>query len=47
MVPDEDIVRIVDEAQGDVQKAAQGLVEEANQRGGEDNITVLLLKFEE
>jgi len=47
MVPDEDIVRIVDEARGNVEQAAQALVEEANERGGEDNITVLLLKFEE
>jgi PPM family protein phosphatase len=47
MVPDEDIVRIVDAARGNVEQAAQALVEEANERGGEDNITVLLLKFEE
>jgi serine/threonine protein phosphatase PrpC len=47
MVPDEDIVRLVEDARGNVERAAQALVEEANQRGGEDNITVLLLKFEE
>ena len=28
-------------------KAAHALVDEANARGGEDNITVVLLKFEE
>jgi protein phosphatase len=47
MVPDEEIVRVLGDADGDVQRAAQGLVEEANAHGGEDNITVVLLKFEE
>jgi serine/threonine protein phosphatase PrpC len=47
MIPDEDIVAIVGEAGGDIEKAAKALVAEANSRGGEDNITVLLLKFEE
>jgi PPM family protein phosphatase len=47
MIPDEDIVEIVGEAGGDIEKAAKALVAEANSRGGEDNITVLLLKFEE
>jgi len=45
MVPDEDIARILRESQGDVAKAAQALVSTANERGGEDNITVVLLKF--
>jgi protein phosphatase len=47
MLGDEDIVEIIDGAGGDVEKAGKGLVAEANARGGEDNITVLLLKFEE
>jgi protein phosphatase len=47
MVPDEDIARILAEAKGDVEKAAKDLVAEANAHGGEDNITVVLLKFEE
>ncbi len=47
MVPDEDIARILGEAKGDVEKAAKDLVAEANAHGGEDNITVVLLKFEE
>jgi protein phosphatase len=47
MIGDEDIARILGEAQGDVARAANALVAEANQRGGEDNITVILLKFEE
>jgi PPM family protein phosphatase len=47
MVPDEHIARLLSEAEGDVEKAADSLVAEANARGGEDNITVLLLKFQE
>jgi protein phosphatase len=47
MIGDEDIARILGEAEGDVARAANALVAEANQRGGEDNITVILLKFEE
>ena len=46
MVPDEHIARILSEAAGDVDKAADNLVAEANARGGEDNITVLVLAFE-
>jgi len=47
MLPDEDIAEVIDGAGGDIEKAAKALVAEANARGGEDNITVLLLKFEE
>ena len=47
MVSDEDIARVLGEAKGDVEKAAKDLVAEANAHGGEDNITVVLLKFEE
>ncbi len=47
MIPDDEIARLVEEAEGDVEKAAQALVATANARGGEDNITVLLLRFEE
>ncbi len=47
MIGDEDIGRILEEASGDVARAATALVDEANERGGEDNITVVLLKFEE
>jgi protein phosphatase len=46
MVGDEDIARVLEEVGGDITRAAQGLVDEANERGGEDNITVVLLKFE-
>jgi PPM family protein phosphatase len=47
MIPDEDIARVVREAAGDVEKAAQALVASANAKGGEDNITVLLIRFDE
>jgi len=47
MIGDEDIARIFGEAQGDIARTATALVAEANERGGEDNITVVLLRFEE
>jgi len=47
MIPDEDIAGILRAAQGDVAKDANALVGAANERGGEDNITVVLLKFGE
>jgi PPM family protein phosphatase len=47
MVPDPEIARVLAEAEGEIEKAAKDLVAEANAHGGEDNITVLLLKFEE
>jgi protein phosphatase len=47
MVPDEDIAELLGKAGGDVEKSAQSLVAEANERGGEDNITVLLVQFQE
>jgi serine/threonine protein phosphatase PrpC len=46
MIPDEEIAQILEESGGDVRGAAQALVDAANERGGEDNITVVLLKFE-
>ncbi len=46
MISDEEIERVVRGAGGDVKRAASELVEAANAHGGEDNITVLLIKFE-
>jgi protein phosphatase len=47
MIPDEEIARVLNEHEGDIEHAANALVDAANARGGEDNITVMLLKFEE
>ena len=47
MIPDEEIAKVIEGAAGDVDKAAAGLVAAANARGGEDNITVLLIRFDE
>ena len=41
----EDIQRIVTGNNGDLEKACDALVQEANDRGGEDNITVVLARF--
>lgn len=41
----EDIQQIIVNSQGDLPKACDQLIDEANNRGGEDNITVVLLKF--
>jgi protein phosphatase len=46
MLPDEDITRVLAEHGEDIGEAAHALVDAANARGGEDNITVLLLKFD-
>ena len=47
MITDEEIARVVGDAGSDVEKAALALVASANAKGGEDNITVLLLRFDE
>ncbi len=41
----EDMLRIVSESDGDLARACQALVDEANDRGGEDNITVVLARL--
>ncbi len=41
----EDIQEIVMRSNGDLVQACEALVEEANNRGGEDNITVVLARF--
>jgi serine/threonine protein phosphatase PrpC len=47
MIADDEIARLMREAGGDVEKAAQSLVSSANAKGGEDNITVLLIRFDD
>jgi PPM family protein phosphatase len=41
----DDIQRIVASSNGDMAKACDALIDEANNRGGEDNITVVLARF--
>ena len=45
MVEDEEIQRIVVEAGDDPEKAVRELVRRANEKGGEDNITVVVVMF--
>jgi serine/threonine protein phosphatase PrpC len=47
MLPDDEMGKLVKEAGDDLREAAESLVTAANDRGGEDNITVLLLRFQE
>ena len=47
MVSDQRILEIVKTSQGDIEWAAKALVGEANQNGGEDNITVVLVQITE
>ena len=42
----DDMLRIVTESDGDLARACEALVDEANERGGEDNITVVLARLE-
>jgi len=46
MMADDEIASVMNAAQGDIEKAAKNLVANANERGGEDNITVALVQFE-
>jgi protein phosphatase len=46
MIPDDEIARLVQDANGDLAEAARALVAAANEHGGEDNITVLLIRFD-
>jgi PPM family protein phosphatase len=47
MLPDEEMSKLVQQSGDDLSKAAKSLIAAANTRGGEDNITVLLLKFQD
>ena len=44
MVPENEIVRIVNENKADLQKACQLLIDAANERGGLDNVTAVLVR---
>ena len=44
MVSDEAILRVVLESEGELEKCVQGLIKAANENGGKDNVTALLLR---
>ena len=45
MVADEDVAAVIEAAERDPARAAEGLVAAANARGGEDNVTVVLFEI--
>lgn len=47
MMADDEIAASLKASGDDIVKAARALVDESNERGGEDNITVVMMKFEE
>jgi len=47
MLQETDIASLVGAANGNIEEATEALVAEANTRGGTDNITVMLLRFQE
>jgi serine/threonine protein phosphatase PrpC len=44
MVPEDEILRLVTTSDGDLEKACQQLIDAANERGGLDNVTAILVK---
>src|SRR6185295_19067093 len=44
MVPETEILRVVTSSNGDLEKACQLLIDAANERGGLDNVTAILVK---
>jgi protein phosphatase len=44
MVPEDEILRLVTSHEGDLEAAAQDLIDAANERGGLDNITAVLVR---
>lgn len=45
MLPNETIYNIIDENRDDLAAAAEDLINQANEAGGDDNITVVLIKY--
>jgi len=45
MIPDEEILSIVAKSRDDLDKACEELINTANQNGGEDNVTAILVKY--
>jgi protein phosphatase len=46
MISDEEILEIIARNKDDLEKACQELISSANQNGGEDNVTAILVKYE-
>ena len=46
LVQDEELLKTVRNAAGDLNQACRDLIDLANRRGGKDNITVLLIQIE-
>src|SRR5207302_3259756 len=46
MVPEDEILRVVTNCDGDLERAAKALIDAANERGGLDNITAVLIRTE-
>lgn len=46
MVPEDEILKVVTENDGDLKRACQALIEAANEHGGLDNVTAVLVKTE-
>jgi len=44
MVPESEILRVVTASSGDLKKACQQLIDAANERGGLDNVTAVLVE---
>lgn len=47
LLPDEQILRVITPFPGSLQEAAQKLIEAANEAGGKDNISVVMLRYTE
>jgi serine/threonine protein phosphatase PrpC len=47
MLPEADIASLIGAANGNIEDATAALVAEANTRGGTDNITVMILRFQQ